>query len=150
VGEDLAKALAGIDRLINSDRTRNIMAGVDAFVNAPELRQSVANLERALGSFDAAMRSTKSLADNAEGRIEPMYEGFMGATRGLEQALSDTRDLMESAKGAISEDSELRERSNRVMEELEAAATAVRILADYLERHPEALIKGKSKFGDDR
>jgi paraquat-inducible protein B len=36
------------------------------------------------------------------------------------------------------------------MEELEAAAQSVRILADYLERHPESLIKGKPNPGDDR
>ena len=60
------------------------------------------------------------------------------------------RELMDSLRGAVSEDSDLRERMNRAMDELEAAAYAVRGLAEYLERHPEALIKGKPKAGGQR
>ena len=31
----------------------------------------------------------------------------------------------------------------RTLEELRGAARSLRIMADYLERHPEALLKGK-------
>ena len=74
----------------------------------------------------------------------------MTASKGLEDALNDTRNLMRDVRNSISEDSELRTRTTRAMEELEAAAQSVRILADYLERHPESLIKGKPNPGDDR
>ena len=55
----------------------------------------------------------------------------------------DTRSILLDVRNSISEDSRLRTVTNRAMEEVEAAARAIRILADYLERHPEALIKGK-------
>jgi HAMP domain-containing protein len=34
------------------------------------------------------------------------------------------------------------------MDEVAAAARAVRVLADYLERHPEAFLKGKTSGGE--
>ncbi len=34
----------------------------------------------------------------------------------------------------------------KALEELSAAARSIRIMAEYLERHPEALIKGKANY----
>jgi paraquat-inducible protein B len=42
-------------------------------------------------------------------------------------------------------DSELQSNVKETLTELGAAARALRFLADYLERHPEALIRGKGK-----
>jgi paraquat-inducible protein B len=150
MGKDVSEALSGIERLVNSERTKDIMRGIDEFVNSPDLKRSLANLDRALVSFDAAMRSTRALVEEADGKLGPFYDSFVGASHGLEKALEDARDLIESVRDSISEDSELRARSSRAMEELEAAAAAVRVLADYLERHPESLFKGKPQPGDDR
>jgi paraquat-inducible protein B len=150
MGKNVSEALSGIERLINSERTKDIMRGVDEFVNSPDLKRSLANLDRALVSFDAAMRSTQALVEDADGKLGPVYESFVGASQGLETALEDARQLIESVRDSISEDSELRARSSRAMEELEAAAAAVRVLADYLERHPESLFRGKPQPGDDR
>jgi paraquat-inducible protein B len=53
-----------------------------------------------------------------------------------------TRSLA-SAESVLSEQSPLRLRLARMIDELTAAASSLRILADYLERHPEALLRGK-------
>ena len=34
---------------------------------------------------------------------------------------------------------------NRLLSELAEAARSIRLLADYLEQHPESIIKGKEK-----
>jgi paraquat-inducible protein B len=148
--KNLADAIAGVDQLINSKRTASIAQGIDRFVNSPELKASLSNLDRALVSFDAAMRSAQAFMGDADGRLEPAFESFMSASAALETALEDAGQLIESAKDSISEDSDLRARSSRAIVELEAAAEAVRVLADYLARHPEALIKGKPSPGDER
>ena len=150
IGESLNATLAGIDKIINSERTTSIVDGVDALVNSPDLKSALSSLDRALVSFDAAMRSTQQFVDDADTQLEPIVDHVMTASKGLEDALNDTRDLMREVRNSISEDSELRTRTTRAMEELEAAAQSVRILADYLERHPESLIKGKPNPGDDR
>ena len=150
IGESLNATLAGIDKIINSERTTSIVDGVDALVNSPDLKSALSSLDRALVSFDAAMRSTQQFVDDADTQLEPIVDHVMTASKGLEDALNDTRDLMRDVRNSISEDSELRTRTTRAMEELEAAAQSVRILADYLERHPESLIKGKPNPGDDR
>ncbi len=150
IAQNLNRALEGVNELVNSDRTQSIVAGVDELVNSPELRSAIENLDRALVSFDEAMQSTRSLVEDADAQLEPIVDHVMSASRGLEDALSETRSILVEVRNSISEDSRLRTATNRAMEELEAAAQAVRILADFLERHPEALIKGKPNPGGDR
>ena len=48
-----------------------------------------------------------------------------------------------SVHGFLAEDSEPRHELVKTLKEVSAAARSVRNLADYLERHPEALIRGK-------
>ena len=150
IGKNLGDTLAGINAFVNSDRTTSIVDGIDELVNSPDLKSALANLDRALVSFDAAMRTTQQFVADADTQLQPIVDHVMEASKGLEDALNDTRSLMRDVRNSISEDSELRTRTTRAMEELEAAAQSVRILADYLERHPESLIKGKPNPGGDR
>ncbi|MFL6688543.1 MAG: mammalian cell entry protein, partial [Paraburkholderia graminis] len=50
---------------------------------------------------------------------------------------------MTSANGALQPDSALQQNVGDAMNQLAQTAAAVRTLADYLERHPEALVRGK-------
>jgi paraquat-inducible protein B len=150
IAQDLADALSGIEEIVNSERTASIVQGVDELVNSPDLQAALVNLNGALVSFESAMTSTRAFVEDADGQLEPIAEHVMKASRGLEDALQDTRSILLEVRNSISEDSRLRTVTNRAMEELEAAARSIRILADYLERHPESLIKGKPNPGGDR
>jgi paraquat-inducible protein B len=57
--------------------------------------------------------------------------------------LEQARIALESADNLVARDSVLNQEIRRTLRELSAAARSIRGMADYLERHPEALIKGK-------
>jgi paraquat-inducible protein B len=95
--------------------------------------------------------SLKTVTDNA-GRLLDNIDAQVGPL-GLEarKTLDATRQLLENAQstvagvdGFVGERSELRHRLNRSLEEITAAARALRALSDLLERHPEALLRGRS------
>jgi paraquat-inducible protein B len=65
----------------------------------------------------------------------------LGTVRGT---LTNTDHLLNNASTLIEPDSELNAGLNGLLQQGGDAARAVRILADYLERHPEALIRGKT------
>ena len=48
-----------------------------------------------------------------------------------------------AAESLVSEDSNTRYNLDTTLEELAAAARSVRLMADYLEQNPDALLKGK-------
>ena len=56
---------------------------------------------------------------------------------------SARRVALVNARELLAEDSRTRYNLDVTLEELAAAARSLRIMADYIERNPDALIKGK-------
>jgi paraquat-inducible protein B len=63
-------------------------------------------------------------------------------------ALAQARKALGSADRLLSADQPLQQEARATMREVAGAAQSLRVLADYLERHPEALIRGKK--GDEK
>jgi paraquat-inducible protein B len=59
--------------------------------------------------------------------------------------LKEAEDAMRNAKDALSPGAPMQNDLGSTLLELSHAAKSVSALADYLERHPEALIRGKPK-----
>ena len=60
------------------------------------------------------------------------------------QMLEAAQHAMESANHALAEDAPLQRGVSGTLQELRRASQSLRTLADYLQRHPEALLRGKS------
>ncbi len=60
-------------------------------------------------------------------------------------ALVEARKAMSSAEQALKPESPLSQDAREAMREIARAAAAFRVLADYLDRHPEALLGGKKE-----
>jgi len=102
------------------------------------LRESVDSLDVPALQRDlsATLAEVRGLARNVDGRVEPIATG-------VEDTLEDAQEALSIA----AEDSPVRYDLARTLEELAAAARSIRILADYLQQHPEALVSGKSGRG---
>jgi paraquat-inducible protein B len=59
--------------------------------------------------------------------------------------LAAAREALTSANRTLQSDSPLQQSTAETMRELSRAAVSIRSLAEYLERHPEALIRGKTE-----
>jgi len=79
-----------------------------------------AELRKAMGTFDQTMSSATG-------------------------ALDSGRTTLDNANKLIEPNSVLGAELGNTLQEVSRAARAVRVLADYLERHPEALIRGKGE-----
>jgi len=62
----------------------------------------------------------------------------------LDKTLAAARTTLDSADKLIQPDSLLGAELGSTLDEVKRAARGLRVLADYLERHPEALIRGKT------
>ncbi len=62
----------------------------------------------------------------------------------LDRTLVSARGALDTANKLIQPDSVLDTELGNTLQEVSRAARALRVLADYLERHPEALIRGKT------
>ena len=138
IEKKLNSALAGIDNLVNNpDLTASFKALKDTLQNA---RKFIARVDRQVDPLAKDARKTVKdigkLANHIDGRVD-------GLATSLDKTLS-------GARGVISEDAPLVVELQNMLKKISAMSRSIRQLADYLEQHPETLIRGKKKTGGKR
>jgi paraquat-inducible protein B len=97
-----------------------------------------ADLRRALGTLDATLKRADTLMTQLSNDVAPE----------LRSTLEQARKTLGSAQQVLSSDSPVQGDLRETLHEVTRAAEQVRALTDYLERHPESLIRGKRPSGD--
>jgi len=141
IGNDLRDTVQGAKRLVNSAELQESIIALNQTLNqaqqfaatlnkviTPELRSAVANL-------NTTLKHTRKLAQNFDQTVVPE----------LDATLKEAQFTLNAIKGSVSKDSSLYYELMRVFKELSGAAHSIRVMADYLERNPDALIYGKGK-----
>jgi paraquat-inducible protein B len=113
---------------IGSD-LRDTVAGAKRLINSAELQQSVTALNRTL---DQAQKFVAALNTGIAPELKT-------AVSNLNSALIQAQKLTKSLNSNVAP------QADRTLRELQAAARSIKVWAAYLERNPEALIRGKSK-----
>ena len=67
--------------------------------------------------------------------------------KNLNETMEDIQKLVENLDSSVAENSDLPYHLTKALAEVSAAARSVRVLADYLEQHPDALLRGKAGSG---
>jgi len=141
--KEIRGVIKGLDELVNSPALEGAVGGLDKLVNSPELEASIVSLHSALDSFDAAMSSTQRVMERVDGEIGPTIAELRQSATRIGAVLEQTQGLLNELQRGLGEDSELRVHTTTAMSELSKAARSLRVLSDYLQTHPESLIRGK-------
>jgi paraquat-inducible protein B len=105
------------------DDLRRTIQSVDGLVTSPDTKQAVTALTQAASRLDA-------LIATLDQRAGPLF--------------AQAQSTLASADGLVGANAPLRYDLNALLKELTGAARSIRVFADYLERHPDALIRGKT------
>ncbi len=125
--QDLGSAIDGLDRFLNADDTQALTG----------------TARTALQDFSNTMRSARTLVENADGKLGPVMDNLGPAIDALKATLDKAEQTLALVESQLQDDSEIAIELANTLRELERAGRSVRVLADYLEQHPEALLKGK-------
>jgi paraquat-inducible protein B len=161
-------AVAGINKLVRSpELTEAVQALNQTLKNTEKL---VENIDKRINPIASRLEETikdyGKLARNVDARVGPMATSITAtardtqkliraAERRLDEVLISAQAALEQAEKALvpvknfaSEDSPFRYNLSQTLQELTEASRAIRELAEYIERHPEALLRGKSASGE--
>jgi len=101
------------------------------------------DLKKALVSLDQMLKATDKAVNHLDTEVTPglktTLDGLHGTLTAADRVLNNTNTTL------VGKDAPVPQELSTALQELARAARALRILADYLERHPESLIRGKSK-----
>lgn len=159
-----------IDRMISHGvraqlRTGNLLTGglyiafdvfPDAAPTSVDWSRAPVQLPTMPGQLEAVEQSVASILK----KVDALPIGEL--TAGLNRSIASLEETLASARGTLDGATKTLENANRMIEpdsvlgaeigstlqEVGRAARALRVLADYLERHPESLIRGKSGEGN--
>jgi len=113
------------------------LQGMIANLNRILNKVEQSDLEGTLTNLNALMVSTNSLMSLLERDVP-------GLTKDLDATLQSANDTLETLEASASADGEIGNQLQDALREIGAAARSIRVMAEYLQRHPEAMLKGKS------
>ena len=92
--------------------------------------------------FDTIGKNLDESLKQLSGTLKQVNENLAPeATKTFKQA----QQTLGAANNALSDDSPLQQNLGQTLQELQRTARSLRVLTDYLSRHPESLIRGKGK-----
>ncbi|MFO7708213.1 MAG: MlaD family protein [Desulfobacterales bacterium] len=129
IGPKLTQLIAKLDKIpleqIGVD-LRDAIRGAKEFANAPELGE-------AIRSLNAALKELQQLTAQVRTQTAPE----------LSATLQQAQRSLAAAESSFEPDSPQHYRLKAALDEIAGAARALRVLAEYLETHPESILRGK-------
>ena len=143
LADGLTNALNGIAALTNSPDLHESLAGLNKFMNDADVQGLGSSVRLALEDISAAAAEASTLFSNADDDIDTVVADLQPVLEGLGETLRSAEATLDAARLQLRGDSEQVYQLQSTPREVEGAAAALREFFDYLERNPEALLRGK-------
>lgn len=110
--------------------------GASEVANSPQLRQALARLNGTLAAVQDTVR-------HLDAGAAPVLRRLPAIAADLQDTLAQVRSLAASVSAGSSGDGRFGRDLDRMLTQVSEAAGSLRMVADLLTRHPEALIRGR-------
>jgi paraquat-inducible protein B len=117
---DIADILASV---------KSIVRHIHTMTSGPELGHAIKELDRTLTNLD-------HVTAEIEPQIKPLIDSLRETSEATQRTLQAATNMLGSSAASGTD-------LPRLIRELTDAARSIRALTDYLEQHPEALIRGR-------
>ena len=135
--EEITKTIEKIPFKELVENAQDTIEGIDELINSPELKNSIVNLDKSLQALNR-------LLNNINGEVEPLstsVEGTLETARGTLEAAQ--RAITHAEEGLADQAPIISYELTLALKELTQAARSLKVLTDYLQQHPESLLRGK-------
>lgn len=115
------------------DEIQSQVQEIAAKVNKIPFEEISNDLRKTLRTLDKTLTAAESTVTRINNDVTPE----------IAAAMKDARKTINTADRTLAEDSPLQQDLRQTLQELTRTAGSIRVLTDYLERHPESLLRGK-------
>ncbi len=151
----LEASLAKLDLDKISDRLVSVLSSADHILKNPDIDASISELKGALidarklinnvdeevkplsSKAQSALDDVGHLAQHVDSKVDPLMQAMIEALESADAAFKSIDEITNKR-------SPTRAELDNALIEIAGAARSVRVLAEYLEQHPEAILKGKA------
>ena len=118
----------------------------DTLKNTSAASNTLQDTLKSAGQATGALQQTLESANSAIQQISPQAQQALAEAQRSLKALQSTLDGVD--RNIAQPDSPLQRDTSQTLAELQRAARALRVLGDYLQLHPESLLRGKPADAD--
>jgi paraquat-inducible protein B len=119
-----------------NDQLLAATTNLNAILADPQLKQAIAQLNTTLGSF-------QQLSDNVNAQVQPLSSQIQLTAQRARATMDQVDKTLLAVRELVQPQSSLRYQLDSALSEIAGASQAIRVLADYLERNPGALLTGR-------
>ena len=146
ITNNLSDIAAKLGKLPLDEIAKNLndtLRGASQLANGPELKQ-------ALQALAGAMTGARDVLGKLDAGASPFLKRLPEIAQGLQAAVDRAGRLVASAESGYGEKSDFKRDLQRLLVQAGDTARSVRLLADYLDQHPEALVRGRTDRAGER
>jgi paraquat-inducible protein B len=147
--QNLADAAKGIKELVNSPEMGGSIRSLKQTLD--DVRVLVQNLNDRVGpvaeTIEGTVKDVQKVVKHIDEKVVPISNGIEQSLTAAHGALQQMQETLANMEKMTASNSTLKYQLAEMMEQISSAARSLRIMADYLERHPEGLLRGKSEGG---
>jgi paraquat-inducible protein B len=134
----LSDITAKMDQIPFADIGNNLngaLRSVQQTVGGPDMHRAIQSLAATLGD-------AQHLVHEANGDLTPAMQKLPALADQMQQAIQTLNDAL--GEGGYGKNSDFQRSMTRLLDQAGGAARTIRLLADFLDRHPEALLRGRA------
>ena len=135
--EEITQTIEKIPFKELAEKAKNTIDGIDQLVNSPELKSSIVNLDKSLQTLNKLLNNIDEEVDPLSTSVEVTLETARGTLEAAQRAITHADEGIADQTPIISYELTL------ALKELTQAARSLKVLTDYLQQHPESLLRGK-------
>jgi paraquat-inducible protein B len=166
--QDLEQALGEIDFKDMADDFKRAMDGIAELVSSPELHASIGeikdtliavktlardmdgkieplatSIDQTLTDVRAGIGDARELIARVDEGATPLMSKIQNAVESAQSALVQANQTLKSLEQIAEEGTQLRYEVSATLREISAASRSVRVLSDFIEQHPDAILRGR-------
>ena len=121
-----------------ADKVEKTVLNTDTMV-----RHADRQIQQVGTDLSETLKDSRRLVNRVDAQVDPLAQSLRKTADDASETLQQADKTLVSIQELLGNDSPMVYQANRTLKELSDAARSIRIWAEYLERHPEALVKGK-------
>ena len=136
-------AVKNIEGLANNKDLREAFAGVNRLVNKPELHAAIRSLDQTVVKISQAADGVQTVAGSLDRSVATLSSDLKETLTGVRDAVKQIQVTVANVDGFVDPNSPTAYELTKAVKEFTGAARSLRLMADFIERNPRALLFGR-------
>jgi len=116
---------------------------INQLTSSPSLKATLDSMKETTANLNQAVISVRKTVDNANAKIDPLIASLQRNSGEADATMKETREALTDFQSVLDPDAPLAVHLNEALDQLADTSRSVGELADYLQRNPSSLIRGK-------